>query len=151
MINNFIKHGVNPNNIDILVAWNPNDLTTSVQSNIDAWHKLASHYNSVRFFFYQDTRQTPVHYISSIRPNILKQHFKAHPQLESEVIFYHDCDIVFTKPPNWNQFLNDDVWYLSNTNSYINYDYIKSKENGVYEKMCEVVNIQSSLTSNSRD
>lgn len=141
MINNFIKHGINPNNIDILVAWNPNDLTTSVQANVDAWNKLASHYNSVRFFFYQDTRQTPVHYISSIRPNILKQHFKAHPQLESEVIFYHDCDIVFTKPPNWNQFLNDDVWYLSNTNSYINYDYIKSKENGIYEKMCEIVNI----------
>ena len=141
MINNFIKHGINPNNIDILVAWNPNDLTTSVQANIDAWNKLAAHYNQVRFFFYQDTREQPIHYISSVRPNILKQHFKAHPQLESEAIFYHDCDVVFTKPPNWNQFLNDDVWYLSNTNSYINYNYIKSKEHGVYEKMCEIVGI----------
>ena len=26
MINNFLKNGVNPNNIDILVAWNPNCL-----------------------------------------------------------------------------------------------------------------------------
>jgi len=141
MINNFIKHGINPNNIDILVAWNPNDLTTSVQENVDAWNKLASHYNSVRFFFYQDTRKQPIHYISSIRPNILKQHFKAHPELEFEAIFYHDCDIVFTKTPNWNQFLNDNIWYLSNTNSYINYDYIASKGNGVYEKMCEIVGI----------
>lgn len=138
MINNFIKHGINPNNIDILVAWNPNDLTTSVQANVDAWNKLAAHYSSVRFFFYQDTREQPIHYISSVRPNILKQHFKAHPELESEAIFYHDCDIVFTKPPNWNQFLNDKIWYLSNTNSYINSDYILSKGQDVYDKMCEI-------------
>ena len=139
MINNFIKHGINPNNIDILVAWNPNDLTTSIQANVDAWNKLASHYNQVRFFFYQDTRQQPIRYISSVRPNILKQHFKAHPQLESEAIFYHDCDIAFTKPPNWNKFLHDNIWYLSNTNSYINYDYIVSKGQDVYDKMCEIV------------
>ena len=139
MINNFIKHGINPNNIDILVAWNPNDLTTSVQANVDAWNKLAEYYNQVRFFFYQDTRQQPIYYISSVRPNILKQHFKAHPELKSEAIFYHDCDIVFTKPPNWNQFLHDRIWYLSNTNSYINYDYIVSKGQDVYNKMCEIV------------
>ena len=109
MINNFLKHGINPNNIDILVAWNPNDLTTSVQANVDAWDKLAAHYNQVRFFFYQDTREQPIYYISSVRPNILKQHFKAHPQLESEAIFYHDCDIVFTQTPNWIPFLNDNI------------------------------------------
>jgi hypothetical protein len=141
MINNFLKHGINPNNIDILVAWNPNDLTTSVQANVDAWNKLAVHYNSVRFFFYQDTRQQPIHYISSIRPNVLKQHFKEHPELESEAIFYHDCDVVFTRKPDFNAFLNDNIWYLSNTNSYINYDYIISKGQDVYNKMCEIVQI----------
>ncbi len=116
MINNFIKHGINPNNIDILVAWNPND-DTSKPENIEAWNKLASHYSSVRFFFYQDTREQPIYYISSVRPNILKQHFKAHPEMESEAIFYHDCDIVFTRKPDFNAFLNDNIWYLSNTNS----------------------------------
>jgi hypothetical protein len=141
MINNFIKHGINPNNIDILVAWNPNDKTNSSE-NIEVWNKLASHYNSVRFFFYQDTRQIPVHYISSIRPNILKQHFKAHPELGSEVIFYHDCDMVFTKPPNWNQFLDDNIWYLSDTNSYINFNYIKSKGMDIYYQMCSIVGIE---------
>jgi hypothetical protein len=141
MINNFIKHGINPNNIDILIAWNLNDLTTSVQANVDAWNKLASYYSSVRFFFYQDTREQPIHYISSIRPNILKQHFKAHPELENEAIFYHDCDIVFTKQPNWDKFLNDNIWYLSDTNSYINYDYIISKGQDIYDKMCKITNI----------
>jgi hypothetical protein len=140
MINNFIKHGINPNNIDILVAWNPND-KTSEPENIEAWNKLASHYSSVRFFFYEDIRQQPIYYISSVRPNILKQHFKAHPQLESEAIFYYDCDVVFSKPPDFNAFLSDDIWYLSNTNSYINYDYIISKGQDIYNKMCEIVQI----------
>ena len=144
MINNFLKQGINPNNIDILVAWNPNDLT-STPENTEAWNKLASHYNQVRFFFYQDTRQQPIYYISSVRPNILKQHFKAHPQLESEAIFYHDCDIVFTQTPNWNRFLNDKIWYLSNTNSYINYDYIASKGLDIYNKMCEIVKIDPAI------
>jgi hypothetical protein len=49
------------------------------------------------------------------------------------------CDIVFTKPVNWNNFLYDDVWYLSDTNSYINYNYIMSKGQDVYNKMCEIV------------
>jgi hypothetical protein len=144
MINNFIKHGINPNNIDILVAWNPNDLT-STSENKDSWDKLAAHYNSVRFFFYQDTREQPIYYISSIRPNVLKQHFKAHPELESEAIFYHDCDVVFTQTPNWTSFLNDKIWYLSNTNSYINYDYIASKGLDMYNKMCEIVKIDPAI------
>jgi len=140
MINNFMEHGINPNNIDILVAWNPNDKTSDPE-NKEPWDKLASHYNSIRFFFYQDTREQPIHYISSIRPNILKQHFKAHPKLSNEAIFYHDCDIVFTKKPDFSTFLNDKIWYLSNTNSYINYEYIISKGQDVYNKMCEIVNI----------
>jgi hypothetical protein len=140
MINNFIKHGINPNNIDILVAWNPNDNTNTPEA-IEAWNKLSSHYNTVRFFFYQDTRQQPIHYISSIRPNILKQHFERHPELQHEAIFYHDCDIIFTKPPQFDHLLLDDLWYVSDTNSYINYDYIISKGKDVYDKMCEIVKI----------
>jgi hypothetical protein len=140
MINNFIKHGINPNNIDILVAWNPVD-ATSYPENIEAWDKLASHYNTVRFFFYQDTRIQPIHYISSVRPNVLKQHFLRYPELEKEAIFYHDSDIVFTKTPNFDHLLNDDIWYLSDTNSYINYRYIISKGQDVYDEMCEIVGI----------
>jgi hypothetical protein len=143
MINNFTKHGINPNNIDVLIAWNPNDLTTSVTENVDSWNKLAEKYNSVRFFFYQDTRQQPIHYISSIRPNLLKQHWLAHPYLKDEAIYYHDCDAIFTKTPNFEKFLDyfDSNWYLSDTNHYINYDYIVGKGHGIYEKMCEIVGL----------
>jgi hypothetical protein len=142
MINNFIKNGINPNNIDILIAWNPNDRTNE-PSTIEMWNKLVSHYNSVRFFFYEDTREKPIRYISSIRPNILKQHFKAHPELKNEAIFYHDSDILFTKPFDWTPFLNDDILYLSDTNSYINSSYILSKGDDVYNKMCELIGIDT--------
>lgn len=144
MINNFIKNGINPNNIDILIAWNPEDDTSS-EKNIAVWEKLSNHYNTIRFFFYQDTRKKPVRYISSIRPNILKQHFKAHPELENEVIFYHDCDMIFTKQINWDSFVNDNIWYLSDTNSYINYDYIISKGEDIYNRMCEIVGIDKMI------
>ena len=140
MINNFIKNGIAPENIDILIGWNPDDETSSPQ-NIEAWEKVSSSYSGIRFFFYRDTREQPVKYISSIRPNILKQHFRDHQYLSSEAIFYHDCDIVFTKPPDFTKFCYDNIWYLSDTNSYINSTYILSKGHDVYNKMCDIVGI----------
>ena len=139
MLNNFIKQGINPNNIDVLVATNPNDATSNKQ-NVEAFNRLANHFNSVRFFFYEDTREQPIHYVSSIRPNILKQHFKAHPEIKEDILFYHDCDMLFTKPPSkiLEPFIEKDIWYVSDTNSYINYDYIISKGEDVYSKMCQV-------------
>ena len=137
MINNFIKNGVNPNYIDIVCAINNNIIP-------DRWKQLASTYNTVRFFFYNDTRQSPT-YISSIRPNILKQHFAAHPYLKDDAIFYHDCDIILTKQPDWNMFLGDEIWYLSDTRFYISAQYIKSKKFGIYEKMCEIVGIPENI------
>jgi hypothetical protein len=135
-INNFIDMGIHPNNIDV-VCWKVNDVIP------DEWSKLANAY-PVRFLFYSDTRETK-HYISSIRPNILKQHFQAFPELEKEAIFYHDCDIVFTKQINWNQFLNDDCWYGSDTRWYIGHDYILSKGEDILDEMCRIVDIDKQV------
>lgn len=137
MVNNFIKNGINPNQIDIVCAINNNVIP-------EKWKTLAQRYNTVRFFFYNDTRNAP-EYISSIRPNILKQHFTAHPYLKDEAIFYHDCDIVFTKSVDWNKFLDDDIWYLSDTRFYIGAEYIKSKKFGIYDSMCEIVGLDPDI------
>jgi hypothetical protein len=61
MINNFMKNGINPNNIDIVCS-KPDGIVP------DDWSKLANRY-AARFFFYDDLRETKG-YISSIRPNI---------------------------------------------------------------------------------
>jgi len=140
MINNFINNGINPADIDVLVSFNSSDETSEIE-NIKAWDKIKNQYTNVNFYFYEDTRKAPIHYISSIRPNALKQHFKNNLELSEYAYFYHDCDIIFTKPIDFSNLLNNDIWYSSNTNSYINYGYIISKGYGIYEKMCDIIDI----------
>jgi len=104
-----------------------------------------------RFFFYEDLRETR-HYISSIRPNILKQHFTKYPELEWESIFYHDCDIIFTKPvSDWitPEMITDNKWYGSDTRWYIGHDYILSKGEDVLDRMCEIVDIDKELVKSN--
>ena len=84
-------------------------------------------------------------YISSVRPNILKQHFFKYKELSKETFLYHDCDIAFTRKPNFKKFLNDDIWYLSDTNSYINYDYVISKGEDIYDRMCTIVGLDKTI------
>ena len=135
MLNNFRKQGINLNQVDI-VCWKQNGVIP------ESWIKLANHY-AARFFFYDDTRETR-HYISSIRPNILKQHWEKYPELSNDAIFYHDCDIVFTKPPTeWitDIMINDKKWYGSDTRWYIGHDYIKSKGDDILDAMCKIVGI----------
>jgi hypothetical protein len=133
LINNFLKMGINPNHMDIIC---------SIDNNIipNEWCKLQHSYPHVRFFFYNDTR-TDKSYIPSIYFNLMKQHIVAQPEIKNDVLFIHDSDIVFTKIPDFSELVNDNVWYFSNTNDYINYDYIQQKSNDIYEKMCEIVGI----------
>jgi hypothetical protein len=71
----------------------------------------------------------------------MKQHIIARPEIQNDVLFLHDSDIVFTKQPNFNSMVSGDTWHLSDTKSYINYDYIQTKGNHIYEKMCEIIGI----------
>ena len=140
MLNNFVEMGINLNQVDI-VCWKQ---TGEIP---EEYSKLANGYPA-RFFFYDDTRETR-HYISSIRPNILKQHFTKYPELEKEAILYHDCDIVFTKPIKWEQYLQDNKWYGSDCRWYIGHDYIISKGEDILDKMCEIVDIDKQLVKDN--
>lgn len=132
LINNFIENGIDPNQMDILCA---------IENNVipEDWQKLVKAY-PVRFFFYNDTRENKT-YIPSIYFNLMKQHIVAHPEIKDDVLFLHDADIIFTKKPNFNEMINGNSWYLSDTKFYINYDYIQCKGNHIYEKMCEIIGI----------
>jgi len=143
MLNNFMEMGVNPNSIDI-VCWKPNGIVP------EEWSKLANNYPA-RFFFYNDTRETK-HYISSIRPNILKQHWLNNPDLKWESIFYHDSDIVFTKPiSEWitDEMITDKKWYGSDTRWYIGHDYIIGKGEDILSEMCRITNIDKELVKSN--
>ncbi len=140
LIHNFMEMGVNPNYIDI-VCYVENGRIP------DYWLKMLNKYNYVRFFFYKDTRINK-NYISSIRPNLLKQHWIANPDLKNETIFYHDCDILFTKPVSeWitGEMINDENWYGSDCRWYISHNYIKSKGDDVLKEMCSTMNIDEKI------
>ena len=145
MLNNFISKGINPKNIDILVACNTNDPRTSSEEHKLLWDKLVKHFSDVNFYFYDDKRNHPVEYVSTIRPNIFKQHLQKYTELSKDVFFYSDCDMIFSKKPNFDNLLNDDYWYVSDTNSYINAEYILSKGEEVYFKMCDIVGIDEAI------
>jgi hypothetical protein len=133
LIQNFKRMGINPNYIDIVCAVENGEVP-------EDWRNLQQHYNTIRFFFYDDTRASK-RYIPSIYFHLMKKHIVAQPEIQDDVLFIHDSDIVFTKPVDFSSMLNDKIWYLSDTNSYINYDYIQQKGNDIYLKMCEIVGI----------
>lgn len=132
LINNFIKMGVDTDCINIVCSID-NDVIP------EDWQKLKEKY-PVNFFFYNDNRVDKF-YIPSVYFNLMKQHLLAHPELQNEVLFLHDSDIVFTRKPEFDSMIAGKSWFLSDTNSYINYDYIQQKGNHVYEKMCEIIGI----------
>lgn len=143
MLNNFRDMGVNLNQIDVVCKLETENVP-------DEWSRLANGY-AARFFFYRDTRETK-HYISSIRPNVLKQHWAARPEIWNEAIFYHDCDIMFTKPVyEWitTEMLSDDKWYGSDTRWYIAHSYIKSKGEDVLNAMCNIVGIDAKVVEDN--
>jgi hypothetical protein len=136
MINNFTKNGVNPEDIQIVCAYK--DFVPPI------WKEFEKSYPNVRFFFYQDKRFKPT-YISSIRPHILHQHWLHNPELEKETIFYHDCDIAFTKPVDFQDIIDDDTCYVSDTISYIGANYVRSKGEHYLDLMTSIVGVNKDL------
>ena len=142
MLYSFRTVGVNLGDVHIVCA---------IHNEIDPYFdKLMRKYSGVVFSFYEDTRHDKS-YISSIRPHILKKHFTAFSDLKDEVIFYHDSDIVFTKPLDVSHLLENDISYLSDTISYIGYNYIHSKGEDVLKRMLEVVGIDEEVVKNNEN
>lgn len=87
---------------------------------------LKRDFPEVVFNSYLDERKDKS-YIPSVKPYGMYKHYQANRWLENESIFYHDCDIIFREKIDENRFLHDNNWYLSDTISYIGWNYIKSK------------------------
>tara|TARA_Y100000310_G_scaffold311813_1_gene358477 strand:+ start:8138 stop:9061 length:924 start_codon:yes stop_codon:yes gene_type:complete len=140
-IHNFLSINVLPQDIHVLGAYD--DVIPH------SWKSLEEAFPQVGFFFYKDTR-TEKGYIPSIQPHILKKHFAVNKYLETEPIFYHDCDFIFTRPFDFTPFLSDDNWYFSDTVAYIGAEYIKSKGEEVFLKMCSLADIDPLLVESNQ-
>lgn len=136
---NFCGFGIPIERIHILIGYHPEKgLNPIIEQFIQENPNIC-------IFAYPDTRQRKK-YLSSLRPHILAKHFWQHPELETETIFYHDSDILFTKVPDWQPLLKDDCWYASDTHSYLDSSYIKEYAGEFeFKKMCEILSIDPCL------
>ena len=141
-LHNFLKLGYNGNYIDVVAGY-----TGGVP---DSWRKIQQKFPYVRFFFYENTMANGA-YSPAIQSHILEQHFKQHPYLQHDAIFFHDCDFIFTKFFDFSIYLNDDNWYFSDTISYIGSDYIKSKGEEVLDAMCETIGISKDVVVSNQN
>ena len=114
--------------------------TPKGRENRDKWKQIEDLYPEAEFHFYADednlNRLIGI-YIPVLRPYVLWKYFKENPRRSADAIFYCDSDILFTKDFNVDQFLEDDVNYLSDTNSYINAKYFDSKIKDVLPEKLE--------------
>ena len=140
-INNAMKNGINPNWIEILFAYDGGPSREAID--------IARMYPFVRFFFYERTKIDNYGYIPILRPDVLTKHFLRFPNLSDEIIFYHDCDIIFRELPDFDALSGDSNWYLSDTVSYIGSDYIKSKSNDLFLNMCKIADIDPEIVESN--
>lgn len=107
------------------------------------WYKLQKDYPEAEFNFYIDEHtiyKLIALYIPILRPYVLMRYFQEHPEMSEKAIFYCDSDILFTERFIVDHLLEDDICYLSNTNSYINASYFDSKAKDVIPEKLEQYN-----------
>lgn len=102
--------------------------------NREAWQPLLDIYPEVQWVFYKDEHDVSRHlfiYIPVLRPYLLWRYWTDHPEMEQRAVMYYDCDALLTEEFDISTLINDDICYLSDTNSYINSSYFDSKQKDV--------------------
>jgi hypothetical protein len=104
--------------------------------------------------FYKDDRFKK-HYIPSIKPYLISKWIEEFPEL-GKVFFLHDADIVFRELPDYSEYVDDEITYLSDTKGYIGYEYIKTvadrheqqykdlEPEQLIQEMCDVIGVELS-------
>lgn len=134
-INNFMKYGYDKDTIFVISTSNPSTQLISMMNHPEIKSK---------FFLYKDERPG-YQYPSSLRPHILEKFFKENPEYEKETFFYTDPDVIFTRWFDFSEFEKDDIWYVSDTRSYLDSKYIKSKSEKLFNEMCDIIGISPEL------
>lgn len=135
-VNNFLDMGIDPNDIHVVLGLEKN--ATKIP---DQWKRLHRHFKGVTFFYINDTRPNTNTYQPSIQAHLLHKYWSQNRNLEKQSVFFHDSDFIFTKPFDFEPFLNDNIWYFSDTVSYIGADYIRSKGEEVLEAMVDIAGL----------
>jgi hypothetical protein len=114
-VHNFIEKGINPNKIHVVLGLVQGNTKPSKQSE-----QLKELGVNVHYFVDERVKK---HYIPSIKPFLISKWIQSNPEF-GKLFFLHDADIIFRDLPNFEELLNDDTCYLSDTIGYIGYEYI---------------------------
>jgi hypothetical protein len=136
-INNFRKIGIVEEDVIYLIGKN-NHLSPTLKNIIDNGKLKCS------FFIFDDKRIDSI-YPVSLRPFLIKEFFQKYPEMEKETYFYTDPDVIFTKKLDFTSMINDNIWYLSDTRSYLDSNYIKSKSPILFDEMCNIVGVSPEI------
>ena len=119
-IRNFQSLGIKKDQIHVLIAYN-----SAIGLNPLLNTFLTDNEHLAMIYCYPDMRLRKK-YPSSIRPNIIKQHYERFPELSNKVVFYHDSDILLSRIPNIANLYNNNICYVSDTRDYLDSGYIKN-------------------------
>ena len=115
--------------------------TPSFRERNNKWQQIVDLYPETQFIFYKDHKNEISSrlgtYIPVLRPFVLMHYFNECPEMKDKAVFYCDSDVVFTDKFDLTKFIEDDVVYLSDTNSYINASYFDSKIKDVLPEKLE--------------
>ena len=104
------------------------------------WNKIIELYPEATFKIYKDeddaTKLLGI-YIPILRPYLLWRFWVDFPEMKDRAVLYYDNDVLLTEAFNIDEYIDDDICYVSNTNSYINATYFDSKVNDVKSDMLE--------------
>ncbi len=139
--NNFENIGIDLSKVYALVGWK-----NRISNDFLEFQKSTK----ANIIFYEDER-VDVKYISSIRPHLIKKFFKEFPELSLQYCFYHDSDVIFRKLPPFEKWEDGKTWSVSDTKSYIGYEYISEKGTDVLLDICDVVKISPILVRQLQD
>jgi len=114
-VHNFIDKGIDPNQIHIVLG-----LVQGKTKPSDESKQLEGMGVNLHFFLDERSKKN---YIPSIKPYLISKWIQSNPKY-GELFFLHDADIIFNRLPNFDDLLNDDKNYLSDTIGYIGYNYI---------------------------
>jgi hypothetical protein len=114
-VHNFIEKGIKPDQIHVVLGLVQGKTKPSPQSE-----QLKELGINIHYFVDERTRKN---YIPSIKPYLISKWIQSNPD-HGKLFFLHDADIIFNQLPSFDELLQDEVCYLSDTIGYIGYDYI---------------------------
>ena len=153
-LHNFLAHGLKPQQCVAIFGTQP-DTEPSPQLC-----QLQKNFPQVDIQIYPDTREPAgKKYPPSIQPHVFVQAYKQHPDWKDQVLFFHDCDMVFRRLPDFDRILqaHPECCVLSDTVDYIGYAYLQQccqklseanpaiPSNHLLQSMCEIVGIECEL------